>query len=230
MRDDRHGWRSAARGPGRRVAASSGSTAAAPDTTPRARPCRADLRRAQRFKRGKAPRTLSGSVAVDASGLKDVLLRITRRSGKRCETYDGGQRALGASRAAAGPRAGSSSRSATAPTGPTCCPGRSAAGRYVLDIRTVDGAGNVTRGADRGERSLQAADARRLHGRLNRCAARPGLRARRRARAQRGRGRVRPGPGRQLERRRADADRHAGLRHDARARAHAEEGSPTPRP
>ena len=128
--------------------ATSGSTAAAAaDTTP-ALARVASLREGQTFRRGKGPRTLSGTVAADASGLRDVLLRLTRRAGKRCETYDGGlERWVRASRC--GTEGGKFFSIGNRADWSYLLPGALTAARYVLDIRTVDGAGNVTRGADR---------------------------------------------------------------------------------
>ena len=130
-------------------AAPSGTTAAgAADATP-ALPRIGLIAEAARFSRKSAPRTLSGTVAVDASGLKDVLIRLTRRSGKRCETYDGGsERWVKATRC--GTEGGKFFSIGNRADWSYLLPGALTAARYVLDIRTVDGAGNVTRGADRG--------------------------------------------------------------------------------
>ena len=92
---------------------------------------------------------LSGTVAVDASGLKDVLLRITRRSGGRCEAYDGGSERWVRS-SPCGTEGGKFFSIGNRADWSYLLPGALTAGRYALDIRTVDGAGNVTRGADRG--------------------------------------------------------------------------------
>jgi hypothetical protein len=128
-------------------AATSGATATARDTTPPlARIAR--LREGQKFKRGKAPRTLSGSVAVDGSGLKDVELRITRRSGKRCEAYDGGGESWVRPQLC-GTEGGRFFSIGNRADWSYLLPAALTPGRYVLDIRTIDNAGNVTRGADR---------------------------------------------------------------------------------
>lgn len=121
--------------------------AAAPDTTP-ALPLVGAIREGARFTRATAPRTLSGTVATDASGLRDVLLRLTRRAGGRCEAYDAARE-----RWTRAPRCGTEggrwfsvgSRAAWS----YLLPGALTAGRYVLDVRTIDGAGNITRGAER---------------------------------------------------------------------------------
>ncbi len=115
----------------------------------------AGIREAQRFKKGVAPRTLSGTVASDASGIKDVLLRLTRKvraRGKakaRCEAYDGrAERWVRSS--PCGTEGGTFFSIGSKTAWSYLLPSALTAARYVLDIRTVDGAGNVTRGADRG--------------------------------------------------------------------------------
>ncbi len=106
------------------------------------------LREGARFTRRSAPRTLSGTVRTDASGLKDVLLRLTRRSGARCQAYDGArERWVRAPRC--GTEGGRFFSVGSRASWSYLMPGALTAGRYVLDIRTVDGAGNVSRGADR---------------------------------------------------------------------------------
>jgi hypothetical protein len=134
-------------------AAPAGTTGAALPGAPRdvtpALPRIGLIAEAARFSRRSAPRTLSGTVAVDASGLKDVLLRITRRSGRRCEAYDGGSERWVRS-SPCGTEGGRFFSIGSRADWSYLLPGALTAGRYVLDIRTVDGAGNVTRGADRG--------------------------------------------------------------------------------
>ena len=121
---------------------------AARDVTP-ALPRIGLIAEAARFSRKSAPRTLSGTVAVDASGLKDVLLRLTRRSGRRCEAYDGGSERWVRS-SPCGTEGGKFFSIGRRADWSYLRPGALTPGRYVLDVRTVDGAGNVTRGADRG--------------------------------------------------------------------------------
>jgi len=134
-------------------AAPGGTTSAAVPGAPRdvtpALPRIGLIAEAARFSRRSAPRTLSGTVAVDASGLKDVLLRITRRSGRRCEAYDGGSERWVRS-TPCGTEGGKFFSIGGRAEWSYLLPGALTPGRYVLDIRTVDGAGNVTRGADRG--------------------------------------------------------------------------------
>ena len=121
--------------------------AAAADVTPAAERI-SGLREGARFTRRTAPRTLSGTVESGPSGLKDVLLRLTRRAGARCQAYDAARE-----RWVRAPRCGTEggrwfSVGARA-SWSYLLPAALTAGRYVLDVRTVDGAGNVTRGADR---------------------------------------------------------------------------------
>lgn len=95
------------------------------------------------FARGKAPRQLRGTVETDGSGIKAVELRLTRRSGARCQTYDGQaerwktMRRCGAERGTWFNVGSSASWSYLLPATPT-------RGRYVLDVRVTDGAGNAS--------------------------------------------------------------------------------------
>lgn len=113
-----------------------------------ARPLVAGLREGARFTRRSAPRTLAGSVQVGAAGLKDVLLRLTRRTGARCETYDATrERWLRTTRC--GTEGGRWFSVGSRADWSYLLPGALTSGRYVLDVRTIDGAGAVTRGAER---------------------------------------------------------------------------------
>jgi hypothetical protein len=108
----------------------------------------------QRFARRKAPRELKGVVAGEASGVKEVRLRLTRRAGKRCERYDPArERWVKAARCGAdnspffaiGDRASWS----------YLLPQALTRARYVLDVQIADRAGNVTRGNTRGGTGAQ---------------------------------------------------------------------------
>ena len=122
-------------------------SAAAPDTTP-ALGRIAAIREGQRFARGRGPRELRGTVASDPSGLSDVRLRLTCRRGTRCAQFDGS-----AARWVTATRCGTEHARffsiGSAAAWSYLLPDTLTAGRYVLDTQTVDGAGNVTRGADR---------------------------------------------------------------------------------
>lgn len=122
--------------------------APAPDTTP-ALPTIAGLTEQARFTVARAPRELQGTVVADASGVKEVLLSLTRRSGRRCERYDGAREGWVRLKRC-GAQYGTFFRVGTSASWTYLLPQGLTKGRYVLDVRTVDGAGNVTRGASRG--------------------------------------------------------------------------------
>lgn len=119
---------------------------AAPDTVP-AHSSIAGLGEQQVFARGRGPRSLSGSVA-DASGVREVRLRLTRRHRGACQTFDASRERLVKS-SRCGTEGGLWFGIGDRASWSYLLPFRLPAGRWVLDIRTVDGAGNVTRGADR---------------------------------------------------------------------------------
>jgi hypothetical protein len=103
----------------------------------------------QHYRRGKAPRQLSGSVADEPSGIQEIRLRLTRRLGKRCERYDAArERWVKASRCGAD----NSPFFAIGDRTPWSylLPQALTKGRYVLDVQVADRAGNVTRGNARG--------------------------------------------------------------------------------
>ncbi len=121
---------------------------AAPDVTP-ALGRIAGLGEHERFARGKGPRELKGTVDADASGIKDVRLRLTRTVGTRCERFDPvRERWVKAARCGVENAPFFSIGSSAAWS--YLLPAALTKGRYVLDTQTVDGAGNVTRGATRG--------------------------------------------------------------------------------
>jgi hypothetical protein len=100
------------------------------------------IREHQHFRRHHGPRELKGTTDPDPSGLKDVRVRLTRRTHGRCSTFAGARlrfvhmRRCGARRGkwfSIGSRADWS----------YLLPHRLGRGRYVLDLRTVDGAGNA---------------------------------------------------------------------------------------
>ena len=100
------------------------------------------IREGQRFGRGRGPRTLSGIVAPDPSGLAAVRVRLTRNDGGRCATFDGRSerfatlKRCGASR---GKWFSVGDREAWS----YLLPARLGRGRYVLDVQARDRAGNV---------------------------------------------------------------------------------------
>jgi hypothetical protein len=123
-------------------------------------PTIAAITEGRRFTPASAPRTLSGTVAVGPAGLKDVLLRLTRQTratvsgrrsisgSRRCEAYDA-VRERWARAKRCGTEGGSFFSIGSAASWSYLLPAALTSGRYVLDIRTVDGQGNVTRGAER---------------------------------------------------------------------------------
>jgi len=101
----------------------------------------------QHFTRG--PRTLSGIVNADPSGLKDVQLRLTRNDRGRCSRYDAKfERFVALKRcgAARGTWFSVGDRAEWSYLLPFALP----RGRYVLDVRTTDNAGNVDATLQRG--------------------------------------------------------------------------------
>ena len=98
----------------------------------------------QRYKPGKAPRTLSGSVKqTDGSGVAKVELRLTRKSGKACTTYDGAsERFVKLKRC--GAQRGKWFKVGDRETWTYLLPGALGKGRYVLDLRVTDKSGNVS--------------------------------------------------------------------------------------
>lgn len=107
----------------------------------------------RRFTRATAPRTLKGSVTTGPSGVARIELRITRRTGKRCVMYDGARerfvrmRRCGAARGVWFPIG-------TGADWSYLLPGPLARGRYVVDVRATDRAGNVTTLARHSTRSV----------------------------------------------------------------------------
>ena len=105
----------------------------------------------QRFAKGRGPRALRGTVATEPAGLKSLRLRLTRNDDGRCSAYDGTkERFVRTKRCAAS--AGRTFAIGTAQDFSYLLPRRLGAGRYVLDVFAVDGAGNrgqLTRGQSR---------------------------------------------------------------------------------
>jgi hypothetical protein len=95
----------------------------------------------ERFARGKGPRTLAGIVNSDPSGLRAVDLRLTRNDRGRCSTFDGRRERLVRMRRCGAVRGQWFSAGSRTPWS-YLLPARLPRGRYVLDVRTTDGAGN----------------------------------------------------------------------------------------
>lgn len=96
----------------------------------------------QRFAQGKGPRTLAGSVPDDPSGIKDVRIRLSRNDGGRCYAYDGTSEQFKRTRTCRAKNARFFSVGDRQQWS-YLLPARLARGRYVLDVLTVDKAGNV---------------------------------------------------------------------------------------
>jgi hypothetical protein len=104
----------------------------------------------QRFARGRGPRTLAGTASPDPSGIRSVRLRLTWSDGRgHCSTYDGTRERLvkpqrcGAANGrwfSAGDRQDWS----------YLLPAKLGTGRWVIDVRVTDGAGNVDSTLQRG--------------------------------------------------------------------------------
>ncbi len=98
------------------------------------------IREGQVFAAGRGPRTLHGTVAIDASGLRNVQLRLGRRVGGRCYRYDARTERL-RRRTCRSTRAGFFSVGDRADWS-YLLPGRLPAGRYVFDAVATDKNGN----------------------------------------------------------------------------------------
>jgi hypothetical protein len=100
------------------------------------------IREHQHFRKGHGPRELKGTTDPDPSGLKDVELRLTRNDRGRCSRFSGTLlrfahlKRCGASQGTWFSIGSKSDWSYLLPK----ALGR---GRYVLDLRAVDGAGNA---------------------------------------------------------------------------------------
>jgi hypothetical protein len=102
----------------------------------------------QRFARGAAPRELTGAVEPDASGLRVVKLRLTRKVGRRCWYFSGRQERFRRIRCGRGHPFAIGDRADWSYLLPRAL-GR---GRYVLDAVAIDKAGNrdpLARGRNR---------------------------------------------------------------------------------
>ncbi|HWK28134.1 MAG TPA: hypothetical protein VNS09_16330 [Solirubrobacter sp.] len=91
----------------------------------------------QAFTRG--PRELKGAF-TDASGIKQVKLRLTKRAGKRCWYFSGRQERFRGTRCGKGAYFAIGDKADWS----YLLPARLTKGRYVLDAIAIDGAGNRT--------------------------------------------------------------------------------------
>jgi hypothetical protein len=107
------------------------------------------LREQARFRHGHGPDKLTGTVAADPSGLKDVRLRLTRTLGRSCTVYDGALERLVRTRVC-GVKGGRSFSVGAGTDWSYLLPAVLPRGRYVLDVIAVDRAGNTSRVSARG--------------------------------------------------------------------------------
>jgi|SRR5215211_6528767 len=96
----------------------------------------------QHFRKGHGPRNLKGTSDPDPSGLKDVQLRLTKMArGLRCSTFSDTK--LGFARMKrCGARRGRWFSIGSKADWSYLLPKALGRGRYVLDLKTIDGAGN----------------------------------------------------------------------------------------
>jgi hypothetical protein len=100
------------------------------------------IREGQRFGKGKGPRGLRGMVTSDPSGIAAVRLRLTRNDDGRCQTFDGRRERMTALRRCGATR-GKWFSAGDREQWSYLLPSRLGPGRYVLDLRVSDRAGNV---------------------------------------------------------------------------------------
>jgi hypothetical protein len=100
------------------------------------------IREHQHFATGNGPRELKGTSDPDPSGLKDVQLRLTKRVGKRCFTFSGTKLRFVAMKRC-GARRGTWFSIGSKADWSYLLPKAIGRGRYVLDLKTIDGAGNA---------------------------------------------------------------------------------------
>lgn len=113
----------------------------------------AGLREQERFARGKGPRTLAGTTSVTGAGVQRVEARLTRRlPGRRCSAWDAARERFAAGRC--GADRGPWFTVGTGATWSYLLPAALPTGRYVLDTRTTDTAGNVDATLQRGRNRI----------------------------------------------------------------------------
>jgi hypothetical protein len=100
------------------------------------------IREGQRFGKGKGPRGLRGVVTSDPSGIAAVRLRLTRNDDGRCQTFDGRSERMTALKRCGATR-GKWFSAGDREQWSYLLPSRLGPGRYVLDLRVSDRAGNV---------------------------------------------------------------------------------------
>lgn len=107
------------------------------------------VRDGQRFRRGRGPRLLRGTVPADPSGLRSVRLRLTRNHRALCQTWDARRERLVRMRRCTA-RLGRWFSAGDAAAWSYLLPRRLGPGRWVLDVRAIDRAGNAEPRLQRG--------------------------------------------------------------------------------
>ena len=100
------------------------------------------IREHQHFRKGHGPRELQGTSDPDPSGLKDVQLRLTKRAGDSCSTFSA-TRLRFVHMKRCGARRGTWFSIGSKADWSYLLPKALGRGRYVLDLKTIDGAGNA---------------------------------------------------------------------------------------
>ena len=100
------------------------------------------IREHEHFRKGHGPRDLKGTSDPDPSGLKDVQLRLTRNDRGGCSTFSGVKLRFAPMKTLRRRRGTWFSVGSKADWS-YLLPKALGPGRYVLDLRTVDGAGNA---------------------------------------------------------------------------------------
>jgi hypothetical protein len=100
------------------------------------------IREQQHFRRGHGPRELQGTSDPDPSGIKDVQLRLTRTDRGHCSTFSGAKLRFVAMKRC-GARRGTWFSIGSKADWTYLLPKALGRGRYVLDLKTIDGAGNA---------------------------------------------------------------------------------------
>ncbi len=106
----------------------------------------------QKFSKPAAPRTLTGKVTTTGAGVKLVEAKLTRKLGKVCETFSGARAQF--VRAACGAQNGRWFEVGTTADWSFLLPAALSPGRYVLDTRVTDTAGNVDTKLQRGRNRI----------------------------------------------------------------------------
>lgn len=109
----------------------------------------ASIKEGKRFAKGAGPRELAGRVDPEPSGVKDVQLRLTRSNGARCARYDGAKERFVKTKRC-GAKRGTWFSVGDRADWTYLLPAKLGKGRYVLDLRVTDKAGNQDAALARG--------------------------------------------------------------------------------